>query len=129
MILYKLKRLFEGPIEKPKKRRGKKRNEREGMSPHHLRNVRNLRCSTKGCGALPPSDPHHCKRGTGERGMGLRSTDKWAIPLCRKHHHEVEMMGTQNEPEWMGNLSMALWANRDDFLMMEAVVAAYRWNL
>ncbi|MDX2265397.1 MAG: hypothetical protein NW215_10545 [Hyphomicrobiales bacterium] len=71
---------------------------REGMSRGYRESVRRLPCCT--CGMCPPSDPHHLKNGTGERGMGLKSTDKWLVPLCRECHDDVERAGSTNEPGW-----------------------------
>ena len=92
---------------------------RPGMDPSHLDNLRQCPCCV--CFASPRSDPHHLKSGTGERGMGQRSTDKWAVPLCRHHHNEVEAAGTRREVSWFASfgvepheLAMSLWMARGD---------------
>ena len=53
---------------------------REGNDPKHLAFVRKLFCVL--CGARVNVQAHHLKLGTGERGIGMKSTDRWAIPLC-----------------------------------------------
>lgn len=104
--------------------------DRAGMSGSHLSMIRQLPCSV--CGRGAPSDPHHLKSGTGERGAGLRSTDKWAVPLCRTDHDEVERIGTRNERQWFldrgtdpHELAQGLWANTGDLSRMMAVVAVH----
>lgn len=105
--------------------------QRPGMSPAYLDDIRALPCVV--CLEPPRSDPHHLKSGTGERGMGQRSTDKWAVPLCRRHHEEVEAAGTRNEITWFGNhgidphdLAMSLWMARGQVDQMIKIVEANR---
>lgn len=102
---------------------------RSGMCDQHLAHIRQLPCCV--CGSPPRSDPHHLKSGTGERGMGQRSTDKWAVPLCRHHHDEVEAAGTRKEVPWFSafqvdphNLAMSLWMARGDVERMRKIVQA-----
>jgi hypothetical protein len=64
-------------------------------------------------------DPHHLRSGpAGEdrRRTGHRAADRWALPLCRTHHDEIERAGTRGERElfdaWGLNPyfpTMALW--------------------
>lgn len=49
------------------------------------------------------TDPAHLRYGNlrvGRKnpGMGAKSDDRWALPLCRKHHTEQHAAG--NEPKW-----------------------------
>ncbi len=105
---------------------------RAGMSEAHLDCIRQLPCCI--CFPLKGGDPHHLKAQTGERGMGLRSTDKWAVPICRRHHDEVERIGSRNEFAWfkehgiadIRELAEALWANTGDLDRMKAVIEAHR---
>lgn len=103
--------------------------QRPGMSPDHLVSIRNLPCCL--CGALGV-EAHHL-RDTGERGMGLKSTDKWALPLCKHCHHETHRVGTKEELRWFEErgissklLAMDLWFNRGDVPRMCRVVQAHR---
>lgn len=87
--------------ERAKEKRTKKSaaERREGMSATHLECIRQLPCCA--CLVIKRSEArneaHHLKAGTNERGMGLRSTDKNAVPLCRIHHNQIERSGTKNE--------------------------------
>lgn len=79
---------------KPKKERAA--DKRPGMSPEHLTLIRQLPCCV--CGQSPPSDPHHLKIKS-ERGVGLKATDRWTLPMCREHHNEIEKVGTTEARE------------------------------
>ena len=72
--------------------RGKKR---PGMSNNHCKFIRLLPCLC--CLRHPAGTIHHLKLGTGERGMGRRSSDRYGVPLCPEHHLVVEYAGTKNE--------------------------------
>ncbi len=103
------------------------RDRRPGNSDAHLARIR--LCPCVHC-LKKPSDPHHLKYGTGERGMALRSTDRFAVPLCRAHHDEVERAGTQNEPGWFAAIGVdalaladALWHAHDVKTMTRIILA------
>lgn len=85
--------------EKAKRTKPSAAEKRDGMSDAHLAAIR--KCPCVAC--LPfvrmAGEAHHLKHGTGERGAGMRSTDRWAVPLCRDHHEDVERAGSRNEPE------------------------------
>lgn len=114
----------------PKKESARER--RDGMSERHLALIRVLPCCV--CHKVAPSDPHHLKTGTGERGMGLRSTDKWTVPLCRGDHDDVESVGSRNEIRWFQMhgvddplaLAEALWSATGDLPTMLKIVQAHR---
>ena len=105
---------------------------RPGKDPKHLANIRELPCCV--CGAAPPSECHHVKQGTGERGMGLRSSDKWALPLCNEHHiNGVERAGSRNEIAWFQargieplTLARALWASKSCLEAMRNIIETHR---
>lgn len=104
---------------------------RPGMSEKHLVLVRSCPCAA--CGRMPAGTVHHLKSGTGERGAGLRSTDKWGVPLCMMHHEEVERAGTKQEvatfSQWSidpHQLAQGLWAAKGDLKRMMRVVLAHR---
>jgi ERF superfamily len=64
----------------------------------HLRFVAKQPCLV--CGR-EPSDPHHL-RFAQSRGLGLKVSDEFAVPLCRAHHRELHRAG--KEVDW--------WARR-----------------
>lgn len=107
--------------------------ERPGMSDAHLALIRQMPCAASY--PLKGGEAHHLKQtNTGERGMGLRSTDKWAVPLSAIKHAEVERIGSRNEVAWfkehgiadVRELAEALWANTGDLDRMNAVLIAHR---
>lgn len=125
-----------GNFKPPRRERMKKKeraaDKRPGMSEAHLSLIRKMPC----CVTLrvPAGEAHHLKAGTGERGMGLRSTDRWAVPVCRSVHDEIERIGSRNEVSWFRDhgiedpieLAAALWANTGDLPRMIAVLMAHR---
>jgi hypothetical protein len=60
----------------------------------HLRFVAKKPCLV--CERLP-CDSHHL-RFAQVRGLGLKVSDEFAVPLCRGHHREVHRVG--NEAQW-----------------------------
>lgn len=113
------------------KKKERAADKRPGMSEKHLECIRQMPC----CVTLrvPAGECHHLK-GTGERGMGLRSTDRWAVPLSHDKHMELERIGSRNEVRWFQEhgiedpheLAAALWANTGDLPRMIAVLMAHR---
>lgn len=108
------------------------REDRDGNSNAHLAAIRKCPC----CITLkvPAGEAHHLKAGTGERGAGMRSSDKWAVPLCRSAHEEVERIGSRNETKWFADhgiaspidLAAALWAASPDVATMTKIILAHR---
>jgi ERF superfamily len=66
----------------------------------HLRFVAKQPCVV--CGRLP-SDPHHL-RFAQSRGLGLKASDEFTVPLCRVHHRELHRAG--KEVEWWSKLGI-----------------------
>ncbi len=56
-------------------------------SEAHLRFLRTLPCAV--CGKTGRTDPAH----TGPHGIGTKSSDRDAIPLCRPHHTALDTLG------------------------------------
>ena len=120
------------PDREKRPRRKTPAEKRPGKDPQHLANVRKLPCVV--CGEPGPSECHHLKQGTNERGMGLRSSDKWAIPLCHEHHiNGVERAGSRNELTWFESfgiapltLAQALWSSRHDLDAMQRILETHR---
>ena len=108
------------------------REERPGMSAAHCTAIRSLPCAA--CFKMPCGEIHHLKKDTGQRGMGLRATDRFGVPLCRVHHEEIERAGTKNEAavfsSWgiadVQELAAGLWAASPDASKMLAVLIANR---
>lgn len=79
-------------------------------------------------------DPHHLKAGTNERGAGMRSTDRWAVPLCRTHHDEIERAGSRNETAIFRSwgiddalqLASDLWKSTGDISKMIHIIYAHK---
>lgn len=110
----------------------RKRSERDGNDDKHLAAIRKCVCTV--CGKVGGNDPHHLKQNTGDRGAGMRSSDKWAVPLCRPHHDEIERIGSRNETRWFAergvespiDLAAALWSASPDVARMTAIILAHR---
>lgn len=67
---------------------------------HHLKFVSTQPCIA--CGRSP-SDAHHIKFAQ-QRGMGLKVSDEFTVPLCRLHHRELHRHG--DERIWWQQLSL-----------------------
>lgn len=108
---------------------------REGMSPTHLAWVRTLPCCCCPHPHGPGGEAHHLLRIQGQsgtapghrRGMGLKSPDRWAVPLCRAHHHALHQHG--GEESWFAgqgvdarSLAGRLWLVSGDTLQGERAV-------
>lgn len=113
-----------------KRQKPRKSDSRPGMSADHLALIRKLPCCVTG--RVPAGEAHHLKA-TGERGMGLRSTDRWAIPMAHEPHMEVERAGSRNELAWFTargidaiDLATALWLATGDLPRMTRIVIAHR---
>jgi hypothetical protein len=66
----------------------------------HLKFVASQPCLI--CGRQP-SDPHHL-RFAQPRGIGLKVSDEFTVPLCRGHHRQLHQAGT--EVTWWENLQI-----------------------
>jgi hypothetical protein len=78
----------------------------------HLRSVASKACLV--CGRQP-SDPHHL-RFAQQRGLGLKVSDEFTVPLCRIHHREAHQK--DDERKWWEALKIeplriarSLWQN------------------
>ena len=87
---------------------------REGNDASYASLIRQLPCVISGEAA----EGHHLLR-TGEHGMGLKSTDKWLIPLAARFHRGLHDDG--NEEAFLMRygidgraLASALYACRND---------------
>jgi hypothetical protein len=117
-------------LKKPKHKNSTWREDREGMDEKHLTLIRQLPCVH--CLKVPAGEAHHLKC-TGERGMAVRSTDRWTVPLCRIHHDEVERTGARKEVAWFAEigidpleLAQDLWSGTGDLPKMVRILTAHR---
>lgn len=120
----------------PKKHKSTFREDRPGMSPKHLAFIRQMPCCV--CMECRPNviiDPHHLKSGPAndERGVYLKATDKWAIPVCRIHHDMVEHIGSRKETQFFfdagvdpHDLALSLWNATGDLERMVSILIAQR---
>jgi DNA recombination protein Rad52 len=74
----------------------------------HLKFVASQPCLI--CGRQP-SDPHHL-RFAQPRGIGLKVSDEFTVPLCRGHHRQLHQAG--NELRWWENLQIDALATAKD---------------
>lgn len=110
-----------------------KRADRDGNSEKHLEAVRKLPCCIPGCSKHPGGEVHHLKA-TGLRGMGLRSPDRYGLPMCHEHHiNGVERAGSKNELRWFKargiealDLAAALWIASPDVARMTKIVIEHK---
>jgi len=106
---------------------------RSGMAPEHLDMVRACTCCL--CHVKRGVEAHHLKQGAAlaERGVFLRATDRWAVPLCRHHHRDLESVGSRNELAWFArygvepiSLAVSLWNARGDLSKMGLVIVGHK---
>ena len=106
---------------------------RDGLDPQHLANIRCLPCLS--CGRARPwftVDPNHLMRvGPGERGMSLKTRDRWCVPACRQCHNYVTDVG--NDERWYADrgidaraVAEALWSVRGDLGKMRRIIERAR---
>jgi hypothetical protein len=108
------------------------RDRRPGMSVSHCELVRLCPCVV--CLKVPAETVHHLKQtGTGERGIGVRSTDRWGVPLCPTCHEQIERVGSRGETAhfltvWKvdpHSLARSLWASTGDLAQMTRITIAH----
>ena len=136
MKAYRLKAPGSGPnfrIRKPKERKPSAEEKREREAPGYLDKIRMLPCCIPGCQEPPPSHAHHLKC-TGERGIGRKSPNRWAVPLCYECHiNGVERVGSRQEAAWFRergvlclDLAAGLYANSHSLDAMMNVLKTHR---
>jgi hypothetical protein len=124
--------------ESPKAKR--RREHRDGKSQSYLAAIRQCPCCA--CGAPAPSDAHHLKAGTGDRGTGKKARDNFAVPLCRGPEgcHTgaggVESVGSKNEESWFAERGVkplllaarlwASWAEKKSVSDLRRIVASHQ---
>ena len=117
---------------KAKKSPADKRKNLPGNSEKHLAALRLLPCCIPGCNKVG-GQVHHLKA-TGQRGAGMKSPDKFGLPMCAEHHlNGVERAGSKNEIAWFEKhgvepleLAAALWMVSPDKASMVRIVLAHK---
>lgn len=116
-----------------KRKKERARDRREGMSDAHLAALRKLWCVIERTrrGVI---EPHHLRSGAArlERGLGLKCTDKWCLPVSRATHNHIEGLGSRNEFQFFDDhgfnpyeLADALWQASPDVDRMAKVLEAH----
>lgn len=113
-------------------------NNRDGNDSAHLVLIRRLPCLAtlaREGREIAPCDPHHLKCGpaAGERGMSRRASDRWALPLSRAAHEELERLGSRRELAWWNGLGIEepwelanrLWRATGDQEQMYRIIKAF----
>jgi hypothetical protein len=117
----------------PEKHKSTFRKDRPGMSEVHCDLLRAMPC----CVTLvqPAGTIHHLKSGEAakERGVFLRATDRWGLPLAWTPHEELERLGSRHERQWFMDrgvdpydLALSLWLNTGDPERMVNILVAHR---
>jgi hypothetical protein len=136
MKAYRLSVPVAGPnlrIRRLKEKKPSAEARREREAPAYLEKIRKLPCCIPSCNEPAPSHAHHLKC-TGERGIGKKSSNKWAIPLCYECHiNGVERVGSRHEAAWFRergilclDLAAALYANSHSLETMMNVLKTHR---
>lgn len=105
--------------------------DRDGNSYAHAALIRMLPCCI--CWKTPGGQIHHLKA-TGMRGAGMKSPDKFGLPMCEECHLQgVERAGSKNELSWFSKrgiealeLCAALWAGTGDLARMLRIQIAHK---
>jgi hypothetical protein len=115
-------------VPKSLRRERKARDERPGMSAKYLAAIRKLPSCISG---RSPCEAHHL-RIKEERGVSMRATDRWAVPLTWDEHHDVHRVGSRREEAWFKQhgidaraLAEALWNNKHSEETMLLVLRAH----
>lgn len=125
---------FRPGVSERSKRKPSAQERREGNSERHRELIRLLPCCVTG--QEPGGQAHHLKSGPAakERGVGMKATDRWLVPLCHEAHiNGVERVGSRLEVEWFRArgiadphaLAKALWDATGDLPRMRAIVLAH----
>ena len=124
--------LLKGSVKDRLKKKDVAQHDRPGNDDAYLALLRQMPC----CITLrmPGGECHHLKQGTGERGAGLRSTDRWAVPISHEPHMDCEKQGSRNEHTWFAKhgiadplgLANALWHAPRDLPTLIKILLAHR---
>lgn len=73
-------------------------------SQKRLSEIRKLPCVV--CGRLPV-DAAHSNQSAHNKGLGIKASDEFTIPLCRQHHIEYDQFQKMNRSqsvEWFSKM-------------------------
>lgn len=73
-------------------------------SPKRLAEIRKLPCVV--CGRSPV-DAAHSNQSAHNKGLGIKASDDFTIPLCRQHHIEYDQFQKMNRSqsvEWFAKM-------------------------
>ena len=73
-------------------------------SPKRLAEIRKLPCVV--CGRSPV-DAAHSNQSAHNKGLGIKASDEFTIPLCRQHHIEYDQFQKMNRSqsvEWFAKM-------------------------
>lgn len=110
-----------------------RREKRLGNSNAHLYLVRQMQCSV--CHRHTDIHAHHLRSGAAakRRGVGMKSPDMFAVPLCAPHHEDIHHYGSRREVGWFAEyainphlLADALWHNTGDIARLNRVLLAHK---
>lgn len=80
-------------------------------SKEHLKNVRAIHCL--GCGIVGQSQAAHSNSGAHGKGMRIKSSDEFTIPLCQNCHTDFDHYSTldrdKSEKYFMQKLEMTIF--------------------
>ena len=119
---------FKAPRNPNRPRAKTARERRDGMSAEYLDKIRKLPSCISW---QSPVEAHHL-RIKQERGVGMRATDKWAVPLTPAEHRSLHRVGSRLESEWFRKrgidcygLAASLWSNKHDLQAMYRVLLVH----
>ena len=93
--------------------------DRTPRNEKHLKRVRAMPSCISGS---RPCEAHHLTGGpaASERGVSMRASDRWVVPLTHEEHMDLHTFGSRLEREWFANrgvdcydLAEKLWARRN----------------
>jgi len=79
-------------------------------SEKYLRSLRELSCLA--CGLTPGGVAHHLLRAE-DRGVGLKTSDNHAVPMCHSCHTRLHMKGDEVMFWDMMGINAYEWANKN----------------
>ena len=124
--------MLKGPLRDRLKKKELAQHDRPGNSETHLALLRQMPCAVTL--KMPAGEVHHLQNGIKDRGLGMRSQDRWGLPLLHHLHMELHAKGSRNEPGWFLKhgiadplgLANALWHATGDLPKMIAILMEHR---
>ena len=96
------------------------------LDAKHLANIRLLASCVSG---MTPCEAHHL-RWSAERGIGMKATDRWAVPLTMEEHRELHATTSAKYEElWFLDRGVACYALASQLWFRRGDLAAMRLAL